>query len=549
MTLLTKGATTARRHAGGSPPPPAGARAFPSAEGFGAEALGGRGSGLNDSQRMTIYKVTTLNDPTTRAATFDGSLRWAVEATGPRVVVFGVAGYITLSKKLAIANDKISILGHTAPGDGVCLKATSGAFIPFSIEASHVIVRYLRCRPFADPATTSFANSHTAFAVFNKPGKVMTDVIIDHCSGTWAYDVCVQVLGGKYSKGTIQWCIAAEGYQFDHQRLLATYGGEDPDRYEMRDITFHHNLIARGDFRTPQVSTPIGAHETINNVGYFLTKRAMNINVGAHKESHPEDPFPVCKYRVIGNIWTKTHNPSITNADTGIAGPANCISDIKDAGHNPDTLVYSRDNIGPGRTTDAQPAIDAHCDAELHHYTSDPLCTGPVVAYYPDGKFHHPAIPVADTTPWQAWHDVLGATNAATKSIAGTGYTLAIPAGSPRANTNPAGASLPVIDSCDQRILDYCKNDTLGSLTVQTLFSEALSSPNGLSPGVYPTLGSTPANAADNGTQAWAPAGDGIPSAWVSANIPGGKFPYSLAPNGYTYAENYWNGLAGDVVP
>ena len=67
--------------------------AFPGAEGFGKYTTGGRGG------RVMI--VTNLNDHG------PGSLREAVEASGPRIVVFEVDGDIHLETPLRIVNDDI----------------------------------------------------------------------------------------------------------------------------------------------------------------------------------------------------------------------------------------------------------------------------------------------------------------------------------------------------------------------------------------------------------------------------------------------------------
>ncbi len=135
--------------------------AFPGAEGFGARATGGRGG--------KVYLVETLDDynPNEGEKPIPGSLRAAIEAEGPRTLVFRVSGMIDLKRNLNLDNDHIPIAGQTAPGDGICLKSR-----PMYITASYVIPRYLRFRP-GDEAGE-------AFDCVN--GKRLSNLIMDHCS-------------------------------------------------------------------------------------------------------------------------------------------------------------------------------------------------------------------------------------------------------------------------------------------------------------------------------------------------------------------------------
>ena len=102
-------------------------KAFPTAEGYGQYAQGGRGG--------RVIFVTNLND------SGPGSLREAVEARGPRIVIFKVAGIIDLKTPLVITEPYITIAGQTAPGDGICLKGRR-----VQIDAHDTIIRYLRVR-------------------------------------------------------------------------------------------------------------------------------------------------------------------------------------------------------------------------------------------------------------------------------------------------------------------------------------------------------------------------------------------------------------------
>lgn len=82
--------------------------AFPGAEGAGAQTVGGRGG--------RVIEVTNLDN------SGPGSLRAAVEATGPRTVIFRVSGTIRLHSPLKIKEPYITIAGQTAPGGGIALR-------------------------------------------------------------------------------------------------------------------------------------------------------------------------------------------------------------------------------------------------------------------------------------------------------------------------------------------------------------------------------------------------------------------------------------------
>lgn len=191
--------------------------AFPGAEGYGRHARGGRGG--------RVIEVTNLDD------SGPGSLRAAVEAEGPRTVVFNVSGLITLESKLVInrANSYLTVAGQTAPGKGICIRNwTFGA-----IGARDTIVRYVRLRL-----------GNLAEKTMDGMGLASADhCIIDHCSISWTID---EAFSSRAAKNiTLQRTLIAEALnEAGHRKYppgtrhgyAASIGG---------DIgSFHHNLLA-----------------------------------------------------------------------------------------------------------------------------------------------------------------------------------------------------------------------------------------------------------------------------------------------------------------
>ena len=138
-------------------------KSFPGAYGAGAYTVGGAGG--------KVLIVNSLKDDGSQ-----GTLRWAVNQSGSRTIVFAVGGIIELESELAIRNGNLTIAGQTAPGDGICLKGH-----PVSIKTDNVIIRFIRCRMGSDKLTADEADGADAMW-----GKGHSNIIIDHCSMSWS---------------------------------------------------------------------------------------------------------------------------------------------------------------------------------------------------------------------------------------------------------------------------------------------------------------------------------------------------------------------------
>lgn len=84
-----------------------------------------------------------------------GSLHEALMAKGPRIITFRVGGTITFPKTTVVSEPFVTILGQTAPGEGITVTAVGAVKGEvFSIRTNDVIIRHMRFRagPSTDPA-------------------------------------------------------------------------------------------------------------------------------------------------------------------------------------------------------------------------------------------------------------------------------------------------------------------------------------------------------------------------------------------------------------
>jgi len=244
--------------------------AFPGAEGFGAYAQGGRGG--------RVIHVTTLAD------SGPGSLREAVDASGPRIVVFDVSGTIKLAKSLYVEEPYITIAGQTAPGDGICLRDAT-----FGVGTDHVVIRYLRCR-LGDEGRGGDAISVGA-------GR---HIILDHCSASWSTDEVLSSSTGQphLSDLTVQWCFITEALNSENHGFGSLIRGCRGARY-----SYHHNLYAHNRGRNPRPGNYDEQNPHDQDPDGLLLDFRNNViyNWGGGHAGYNADKVSVTRLNYVGN--------------------------------------------------------------------------------------------------------------------------------------------------------------------------------------------------------------------------------------------------------
>ena len=252
--------------------------AFTGAEGAGRFAAGGRG-GL-------VLKVTNLAD------TGPGSLRAAVEAPGPRTIVFEVAGTIRLASDLIIREPRVTIAGQTAPGGGIAL--ADGTLV---IRADDVVIRHVRVR--RGDRTPGEGDS-----IWITGGH---RIILDHVSASWSVDETLSASaryasGGGFFDLTVQWSIIAESLRRSHHgKGEHGYGSLIRGGHGAR-LSFHHNLWAHHVARMPRPGNYEGPEA--DPVGPLMEFRSnLFYNWGREAAGYNDDQASLIRYNFIDNAY------------------------------------------------------------------------------------------------------------------------------------------------------------------------------------------------------------------------------------------------------
>ena len=222
-----------------------------------------------------IIRVTTL------AADGPGSLRAAIKAKGPRIVVFEVAGIIDLGRdSIDINNPFLTIAGQTAPAPGITI--IKGGI---DIKTTDVKIQHIRVLTGADGQPKRSGWEADALSTVRA-----ARVVIENCTFLWGVDENMSASGPRFTGTTVEEWRAGTSHDIVFRLNLAAEGladsshpkGEHSKGSLVHDnatgIVFDRNIWAHNVERSPLVKG--GAQVLmINNLIYNPQRRAVHYNL------------------------------------------------------------------------------------------------------------------------------------------------------------------------------------------------------------------------------------------------------------------------------
>ena len=258
--------------------------------GWAATARGGQGG--------RILRVTTL------AANGPGSLRAALEATGPRTVVFEVGGVIDMAgQNIVIKNGDLTLAGQTAPSPGISvIKAET------MIAASNVLVQHLRFRPGEFGRPKKGGGDQDGISTVG----AVHDVIVDHCSFSWATDENLSASGPRFTGSTpAQWRAGtSHRITFSHNLNYESLSNSVHEKGEhSKGSLIHDNtsgvLIYRNVYASNMERNALfkgGAQGAmVNNLIFNPGRRAAHYNLWAAEWGG--QPHQIGRVSLVGNVY------------------------------------------------------------------------------------------------------------------------------------------------------------------------------------------------------------------------------------------------------
>lgn len=289
----------------------------------------------------TVYHITSLADSGA------GTLRAALTASGPRVVVFERSGYIDLTSDLAITHPCLTVAGQTAPSPGITVRAASAGLteVLITINTHDVLFQHFAIRP-------GVSNGSTCNGALQIYGGDQQYIVLDHMSFSWGQDenVGFNWTNGQSTDAVVYRSITAEGLVRASGSGSCTGGGFSNGHGILIDTDARRVAVIQTLYATNYERNPYMLGRTytthINNVQYqvhgpwgFFYNNGSVCGPGCGTN----DPW---YSSVVGNVYIKGPNTCCTGGGDDSQGFAFVYSvNGTDSPNIAGNQIYRNDNI------------------------------------------------------------------------------------------------------------------------------------------------------------------------------------------------------------
>ncbi len=476
--------------------------AFPGAQGGGAASVGG--SGRNGTGTPQMFYVTNLQD------SGGGSLRACVQASGPRTCIFRISGLISSLSRLAVTNPYLTIAGQTAPGGGIVLGGVNQHGEQLDVQTHDVIVRYLTYDGNS-PSPTGPDTGTVGFEMANGSSTSTYNNIFDHLSSRWVGNKILIFQNDPSCNTTVhdntwQWMLVYEP-NISHP-VGPLLSGYCPGLMVNNDL--HHMMYINSGHRLPLLLSSTNVR-IVNQITYNWDYYAIGQDGSAND--------------YIGNLWIPGNlnvgdsNPHPINATLGVGSLPNGSQCVTNCLPGIPSIYMTNNTCGPGSgvangTDFACTAEEAGTDPEGFPESATPIR----ISWRRNSPLSAEQFPIRP--------DATGSLSGLMTVSTGIGNS---------AHLDAHGVLQPNRDSQDIRVINQFL--ALGP-------GGEFNGPNYNGPSFGPAIpNATPCVTSQN---------DGICDQWKTdqgLSLTDATLWKRLAPNGYTFLENFLNGGSSNVTP
>jgi hypothetical protein len=328
-----------------------------------------------------IIRVTTL------AKDGPGSFKEAIEATGPRIVVFEVGGIIDMGgTELVIREPFLTIAGQTAPSPVTLIRTG------IDLHGHDVIISHLRIMTGANGKPHFSGWEPDAFSTV-----AAHNVVVEHCSFMWAIDENMSASGPRFTGKTLAEWRANTSHDVVFRENLAAEGlanashskGEHSKGSLIHDnttaISFYRNVWAHNVERAPLVKG--GAQVSmVNNVIYNPGHRAVHYNLMALE--WVGQPYVTGEITAVGNVLRGGNS-----SDAGLP--------FLTLGGDGDLAYYGRDNRAVDRFGNNLPQFGRYGETKAKLIVADkPLAKVEGYTILPSDEVETSVLSTVGARPW-----------------------------------------------------------------------------------------------------------------------------------------------------